>query len=856
MTVVPALLFVLLEMALRLAAYGYPTSFFIRVEGRDAYVTNPRFAWRFFPPPLARAVHPAALDTEKPDATYRIFVLGGSAAMGFPDESFSFGRVLHVMLRQRWPQVKFEVVNAAVRAISSHVVRVIAEDCAAHQPDLFVVYLGNNEVVGPYGPGTVFGGFESSLSYIRAGIWARSTKLGQLLADITVDRGSGSGSAPGSSPDAARQPLVWRGMEMFLDNQIAFDDPRLQRVYRHLHTNLTAICRTGRSAGAHVILCTVATNLKDSAPFASMHRADLDKDDTARWQHLYDAGIELEASEQWVEAVETYREAEEIDERFADLQFRLARCLFQLGDYSGAGRHYRLARDHDALRFRADSSINDTIRQVARDQMGVHLVEVEQAFGDAAPHGIVGEQLLYEHVHLNFAGNYALAAAVYDQVAALLAAKYPAQAVAGPPSQEQCAAALALTGWDRRRNAHKISALMARPPFTGQLDYEQCHAQRLDWVDSLEGERSAAALERSLQIVAAALAGAHDDTDLHERHADLLSQRGRHDQAASHWRFVVDRIPNHFKAHAGLTDALTDLGGTNEAAGHYRQAITINPFFAEAHNNYGVMLLGSGEPEVVIDHFHRAPQIKPEYPEAHFNLGLTHRKMGLIDEAIGDYRRAIEIEPRYAAAHNNLGSLLKSQGDCDQAMKHYRLAAQSDPNFGPAQNHLGIELLTRGEVDQAIVHLRRAVKLNPQVEVRLNLAAALRAKGQTDQAISTYQQALRADPNHAHAQYTLGGMLKHRGRPAEALEHFREALRLKSDWPVVFNDMAWLLATHGDAAVRDGDEAVRLAERAVRLTQERHPALLDTLAASYAAAGRFDDAVATAEEAHQLAVQI
>ncbi len=211
-------------MALRIGGYGYPTSFLIRVPGGDRYVTNPRFVWRFFPPPLALAVHPVALNADKPDGVYRIFVLGGSAAMGFPDESFSFGRVLEVMLRERWPDVKFEMVNAAVTAINSHVVRVIAEDCARHQPDLFLVYLGNNEIVGPYGPGTVCGGFESSLSYIRAGTWARSTKLGQLLIDLTTP-GSTAGSDPGSATDATHQPRVWRGMEMFLDNLIAFDDP-------------------------------------------------------------------------------------------------------------------------------------------------------------------------------------------------------------------------------------------------------------------------------------------------------------------------------------------------------------------------------------------------------------------------------------------------------------------------------------------------------------------------------------------------------------------------------------------------------------------------------------------------------
>ena len=134
MTAVPALFFCLLELGLRIGGYGYETDFFVKSSSRDAYVTNSRYGWRFFGPSIARAPVAASLTAGKQAGTCRIFVLGGSAAQGYPDPSFSFGRILHVMLSQTYRATKFEVVNAAMTAVNSHIVRLIAKDCAQFSP--------------------------------------------------------------------------------------------------------------------------------------------------------------------------------------------------------------------------------------------------------------------------------------------------------------------------------------------------------------------------------------------------------------------------------------------------------------------------------------------------------------------------------------------------------------------------------------------------------------------------------------------------------------------------------------------------------------------------------------------------
>src|SRR5262245_46160457 len=135
MTVVPLCLLGLLELGLRLGGFGHPTSFFL--DGGQAgvpgsLIENRHFSRRFFPPSLQQPTLPSpfAIPASKEPGTYRIFVLGESAAMGFPDPSSGFARVLEVMLRERYPRTRFEVVNTAMVAINSHVILQAARDCA------------------------------------------------------------------------------------------------------------------------------------------------------------------------------------------------------------------------------------------------------------------------------------------------------------------------------------------------------------------------------------------------------------------------------------------------------------------------------------------------------------------------------------------------------------------------------------------------------------------------------------------------------------------------------------------------------------------------------------------------------
>ena len=184
---VPALFFGLLELSLRIAGFGYSTQYFLpsQIEGEDFLVPNTTFTYRFFPPALARRPMELRMAAEKPEDSYRIFLFGESAAYGDPHPSYGVGRQLEVLLRERFPGTYFEVVGTAMTAINSHAILPIAREVAHLDGDLWIVYMGNNEMIGAFGPGTVFGFKALPLAIIRAILALKNTRTGQLMDTLS-----------------------------------------------------------------------------------------------------------------------------------------------------------------------------------------------------------------------------------------------------------------------------------------------------------------------------------------------------------------------------------------------------------------------------------------------------------------------------------------------------------------------------------------------------------------------------------------------------------------------------------------------------------------------------------------------
>jgi tetratricopeptide (TPR) repeat protein len=239
---------------------------------------------------------------------------------------------------------------------------------------------------------------------------------------------------------------------------------------------------------------------------------------------------------------------------------------------------------------------------------------------------------------------------------------------------------------------------------------------------------------------------------------------------------------------------------------------------------------------------------------ARCNLGNEFLQRGNLDEAVKQFREAIRLESAVSFPYNGLGTAYARQAKLDDAIAMFLKATTLDPGLEAAHCNLGKAYLIKGKTAEAIAELKTALRLKPdKTEAQAMLADALIQTGKASEALPYCEAVVNAEPRNAHAHFVLGSAHLSAKRLAQAVVNFKEALRLAPDAPECLNALAWIQATSPQAEFRNGSEAVRLAEAACRITKRQQTGILDTLAAAYAEAGRFDEAIKTTEEIRALA---
>ena len=243
-------------------------------------------------------------------------------------------------------------------------------------------------------------------------------------------------------------------------------------------------------------------------------------------------------------------------------------------------------------------------------------------------------------------------------------------------------------------------------------------------------------------------------------------------------------------------------------------AVTENNALAE--NIYGQALSKEGRFSEAESHLSKAIQLCPTSFDTRNKLGMVFLKTGKVNEAIACFNKTLQQKKDSADAYYGLAAASGLQKKYDDAIKYLTTVLKLDPQYPDAHNKMGIALLAMGKPNEAIVHLDEALRINsnqPDVYVNLGLA---------------YSQL---------------------GRYAPAVRNWTRAAELKPNSAEILNNLAWLLATASDASVQDANKAIELAQRACELTGNEKAGILDTLAAAYAASGRFEDAARTAQQA-------
>jgi len=365
---------------------------------------------------------------------------------------------------------------------------------------------------------------------------------------------------------------------------------------------------------------------------------------------------------------------------------------------------------------------------------------------------------------------------------------------------------------------------------------------------------AAGSLDAALTAAAKAVAVGPKNERAHLQLAALLQERGDLDGAIAHFRQALALEPNAPDTRMLLGRALADKGQLDEAASLLGTTASAQPESARAAIQLGYVLAKQGKlPEAVLS-YRRALALDPGSAEAQAYLGSALASQAQWDEAITHFEHALASRPENAELHDWLGVALREKGRSEEALGHFREAVRLAPGLASAHYNLGRALKQQGKLDEAVRHYRRALAINPRLPGAHNsLGSVLGSQGRLGEAVQHFREAIRLAPDDAEAHNNLGLALRTTGQRSEAVEHFETALRLRPDWPVPMNEIAWIRATHPDERIRNLAEAVRLAERAAERTARRQPVILDTLAAAYAAAGQFDRAATTAQEAASLA---
>ncbi|HMO52605.1 MAG TPA: tetratricopeptide repeat protein [Kiritimatiellia bacterium] len=663
--VFPILVVAGLEFGLRLAGIRSDPLIRVRQADGDWWTTNPQYGRAIFPREAGPTLPALWLPADKAEGEVRIVVLGESAAEGFPLSAFGMGRVLETVIRERNPEANVRAISLAMAGINSHQIRQLGRAAARRlSPDIVVVYAGNNEVVGPFGPAAVMARYASSLWWIRLQQGLRGLSLSRV-ADAWAGRGG------------HHERKTWGGLDEFRGVEIADDDPRLHAMGQNFEKNLGQLVDFLTRRNIKVLVSTMAVNLTDWPPMASEYEPGPERFE-------YAAAPDPDAL------------------RSAVLAYRWAEELRQAGYAEQAWRFYRRAADLDRVRFRADSRINGALRTMGGIRSGnrVRLVDVDRLLHEEDAAGGDDARWFYEHVHLNIPGRIQVASRWVDVLheAGWLSAP---QTIAGDEG-DAITRALLFTPMDELQALTIIREFYRWPQFANQLYGEQriaaleeamnrARAERHGWTAGRVAEELAALRVRHPRDAARdAAAGAH------------LLALGDPAGAVQALTSALALEPRHPQARADAAAAALRLGDLDAAARHLEAALAWNP-------RHPHLLLIRAEWAMAAS---RWPEAERDLLQVHAMLpkhlgAILH--LARLAEARRDwsgaerrYREGLAISPDSGPLLSNLAMLLATRPDgVDEARRLAIQATEVIPDSPHAWWTLGRVEMRAGNRDAA-----------------------------------------------------------------------------------------------------------------------------------------------------------
>jgi len=373
LVLMPLFILGFIELALRVAGVGREIPLFLDDPDHSGYQQiNPQIARRYFlDPEAAPSVRYPPFRKEKSGLTFRVVVQGASSAAGIPYKNGgSFPSMLEQRLRASFPGREVEVINTAITAVCSYTLLDLADDIVDIEPDAVIVYAGHNEYYGVLGVG-------SSQQLGGIGWLVRFYNRLSRFRIVRVIRRAHGAVLSRRTADIISRPNSTLMERMVMEREIPYKSKLYLQGVSQFRGNMTRLAEKYERAGVPLFLCTLASNRKDLEPFISAGGAG--EPGSARYH--YNLGRELLEREDTVEAA----------------------------------NHFTRASDLDLLRFRAPSEFDTILRSIASEN-GAFLVDIRKVFEAGSPDGIIGHELMTEHVHPNIQGYFLMADACYNSL--------------------------------------------------------------------------------------------------------------------------------------------------------------------------------------------------------------------------------------------------------------------------------------------------------------------------------------------------------------------------------------------------------------------------------------------------------
>ncbi|MGB5426120.1 MAG: tetratricopeptide repeat protein, partial [Gammaproteobacteria bacterium] len=580
---------------------------------------------------------------EKAGNSYRIFCMGGSTTYGRPYyDKVSFCGWLREYLQAADPLRNWEVINAGGISFASYRVAKLMGELKQYQPDLFIVYSGQNEFLEERSYGAL-ADLPSWLINLNAAL--SGTRVYTAMKDM-IDA-----MQTGSLQQAKQHYKLSGEVEEVLNYTVGpesyhRDDALKRQIVTHYRLNLMRMVRIARSADADIVLVQPAINIKDMSPFKSEHRDGLDDQAQKDWEALYQRATVLQEAGNLPEALLVYQQAREMDDRYAEIHYRIGQVLFSLGRYDEAETSFRQAVEEDVAPLRMLDSMQQIVADIAASE-DVPMIDfpgiIREAYLQHYDHAVFGKEYFPDHVHTNMEGYRLLGLALFDYLAS--------QDIVIPDAS-----------WnDARIDAVSEAVIAGLDP--GAEAYTFINLGKvLDWAGKFEEAYNL--FKRAQDILG-------PNAAIYDRLARSSYGLGKYDEAI-HYLHELQRIaPEIPGAHSRLAMIYERLGKTDAAIEHCRAELEIKPDDHHVHAALANLLVNKGDDAAALAHYNTALQLEPDNQYARVELAQLLVRLHRYDEALLHAQEALRINPKQYRAHDALGLIMKYQGHPEEAVKHF-----------------------------------------------------------------------------------------------------------------------------------------------------------------------------------------